>query len=745
MSDDAIPHVSIIMANHNGGRYVTQAVRSVLRQTLTSLELIFSDDGSTDDSPALASAAAENDKRFVFLRSNAPTGPAAARNRALAAARGQWIAIVDSDDWIHPTRLETLIGAAERDKADIITDDLLVFYEGRARPAHGHLEGALAAAPSWLDAYAYVHANLGKPKSPALGYLKPILRRSLLDTPQPYDETLRNGEDYELVFRLLCSGSKLRLYPDPLYFYRKHTASVSHRRSAVEVEAMIEAQDRKKAYGSGDTRLMSALARRRQSLNHEFAFCRLVEALKAKRMGDALGIAATRPSLIWRLREALWNRIAAPFSARPATNTQRAAKPQAFILSAQRVSGASGSAVYLHSIAQALGKSGFEVCFLGVTPKLFGRTPFLLLNERTRAFEQMHVNGGIQVGSVILALNPALYGAALLGVLQMALRRLGFSGVTLSRASEYSIAAAHLRENKIYVARHALGCADFVLCDYAPLAPYAAFAGAGSGRPPAVVVMHDLMSAHQKTLEAQGIKAHFTLSEDEEYRLLSFSDAVLAIQPQEEQAVRSALGDRVDVMLAPCPMTPKTASPAPGGGNDVLFVGSLTSANAHGLAWFIAHAWPTILAAHPSARLLIAGAVGRSVGNVPNAVKLGVVKNLDAIYAQASVVIAPLRAGSGLKIKLVEALAAGKAIVATSLAAEGMESFSQGAAIIQDDPHLFGEAVSALLKDRAQREALGARALDCVAKRFSEDACFGSFMAFARSTAQTASTPNSAT
>jgi glycosyltransferase involved in cell wall biosynthesis len=71
------PRISVIMANYNGAGHVTAAVRSVLGQTEPNLELIFSDDGSDDDSLAAAQAAADGDSRFLVLRG----GP---RSRAIA-------------------------------------------------------------------------------------------------------------------------------------------------------------------------------------------------------------------------------------------------------------------------------------------------------------------------------------------------------------------------------------------------------------------------------------------------------------------------------------------------------------------------------------------------------------------------------------------------------------------------------------------------------------------------------------
>ena len=110
------PRVTVIMANYNGATHIAAAVRSVLRSTEKALELIVSDDGSSDDSVAIVRGI--RDARIVLLESERATGPAAARNRALAVARGAWIAIVDSDDFIHPERLERLLPCHGQKAAD---------------------------------------------------------------------------------------------------------------------------------------------------------------------------------------------------------------------------------------------------------------------------------------------------------------------------------------------------------------------------------------------------------------------------------------------------------------------------------------------------------------------------------------------------------------------------------------------------------------------------------------------------
>ena len=250
--------VSVIMANLNGAAHIAEAVSSVLSQTEQSLELIVSDDGSSDDSLQRAEASAAGDARIVLLRSETSrTGPAAARNRALAVARGAWVAIVDNDDWIDAERLKRLIDAAEADGADIAVDDLTTFYDDGAQPEHPHLAWDDAV---WLDPAVYAESNILMRGGDQLGYLKPVFRRTLA---LRYDESLRIGEDADLVLRLLIGGAKMRLYPEAWYHYRKHAGSISHRLTPETIGAMLAANSRLDA--GNDARLAGSSAKYRMS------------------------------------------------------------------------------------------------------------------------------------------------------------------------------------------------------------------------------------------------------------------------------------------------------------------------------------------------------------------------------------------------------------------------------------------------------------------------------------------------
>lgn len=281
----APPVVSVIMANYRGAAHLARAMASVLAQTERRLELILADDASDDDSVAIARRFAEQDPRVRVIASTRNAGPAATRNLALDMAEGTWIAVVDSDDLIHPERLARLIGAAENAGVDMVADDLVYFGDVPEPVGRTLLQPMALAAPMVLGPASYLRSNDGGSALPPFGYLKPVIRRAVLAELR-YDPDLRIGEDHDLVLRLMIGGARLLLVPDPLYAYRRHGASISHRLSVETVEAMLQALHALPPLPDPETRAAAVAVDRqlRRALRYE----RLVADIKARRWQSAL-------------------------------------------------------------------------------------------------------------------------------------------------------------------------------------------------------------------------------------------------------------------------------------------------------------------------------------------------------------------------------------------------------------------------------------------------------------------------
>ena len=111
------PLISVIVPAYNIAPYVERCVNSILNQTYKNVEVMLIDDGSTDDTPAIADRLAEQDNRVrVFHIEN--KGVSNARNTALNNLTGEYISIIDGDDWVEPTLFEDAINAMQENNAD---------------------------------------------------------------------------------------------------------------------------------------------------------------------------------------------------------------------------------------------------------------------------------------------------------------------------------------------------------------------------------------------------------------------------------------------------------------------------------------------------------------------------------------------------------------------------------------------------------------------------------------------------
>jgi glycosyltransferase involved in cell wall biosynthesis len=728
------PLVTVIIANYNGGAGLLDAIKSVQKQTLRNIEIIVSDDASTDRSVELTTRLMTGDDRIRLLRSDRNSGPAAARNRAFDVAKGEWIAIVDSDDFIHPARLATLVKYGIRDGADIVADDLLIFDSDHALAPATLLKGRWAKSPFWVDAESYVRRNHLYGRGPILGYLKPMFRSAIIGANSVrYVESLRIGEDYNLVLTLLRSKARFRVYPTPLYFYRRHSSSISHRIHPGDLDALRTADLQLiDNLSHAEDHLRVAANGRIRSIDRALKYAEVLGFLKARHWIKAAQTVLHNPTIAPLLRLPIYARLQR-FRPRHRSNPSSSTTRQVCVLSRQRVVGrTNGSSVYLLDLMKAIVDRGTDVHLLSPSPTTLGRWPYIKLSNDLSIFKSVRIRGTWRLGRYYISTDPRRFLRGALAVCDMLALRLGLIKQSFSKKDPYSIAQPLTRRDQLFIARHAPGISDFLIADYCFLTealPYALRPDSGTA-----VVMHDRFSSRPEqfaNLNKDGVEA--VLTAEEECALLGAADTILTIQWDEAAFVRDRLPAH-QIIVAPLAAHPCDA-PQPGNDDYILFVGSGAAANVDGLRWFIDHCWSTIQQLHPTVKLYVAGTVSNFMGNMPAGVfALGLVNDLDPLYQQAGVVISPLRIGSGLKIKLIEALSRGKSVVGTSTTLQGVERCLADCIVAVDDPERFAAAVVALLRDQGARTALASRALAQVREHFSPEKCYGPFLrAVARS------------
>ena len=112
------PIISIIVPVYNVEKYVSRSIESILRQTISAMELIIIDDGSTDTSKSIIERYKKSDNRIVTIYQN-NRGVSAARNRGIEIAKGKYIGFVDADDYIEPEMFKNIISKMETTQSDL--------------------------------------------------------------------------------------------------------------------------------------------------------------------------------------------------------------------------------------------------------------------------------------------------------------------------------------------------------------------------------------------------------------------------------------------------------------------------------------------------------------------------------------------------------------------------------------------------------------------------------------------------
>jgi glycosyltransferase involved in cell wall biosynthesis len=167
---------------------------------------------------------------------------------------------------------------------------------------------------------------------------------------------------------------------------------------------------------------------------------------------------------------------------------------------------------------------------------------------------------------------------------------------------------------------------------------------------------------------------------------------------------------------------PRATDPPPDG-RTVVFFGHLSYfPNVDGVTYFVEKIWPRIAAAHPEAGLkIIGGQAPRSLLELvqPRIELTGFVSDLRPHLAGAAAVVVPLRLGGGTRLKIVEAMAMGKAIVSTTVGAEGIEAVPGRDVLVEDHPAGFADAVNRLLAEPSLAARVGQSARQLAEQRYA--------------------------
>jgi glycosyltransferase involved in cell wall biosynthesis len=212
------PLVSVVIPTHNYSGFVTEAVESVLSQTYTNIDLIVVDDGSTDDTRERLALFGDR-VRYIYQENS---GPSAARNTGIRAAKGEYIAFLDADDLFHPRKLEIQVRYL-LDHPDIalvaaenLTDQNRVFPDFPPNP--------------FLADRISLESAVVKNR---FGMCGVVVRRHCFNEVGLFNEELRSTEDRDMWVRIIARFPVAKLRAR-LWWYRFHPASVTRTDTALE-------------------------------------------------------------------------------------------------------------------------------------------------------------------------------------------------------------------------------------------------------------------------------------------------------------------------------------------------------------------------------------------------------------------------------------------------------------------------------------------------------------------------------
>jgi glycosyltransferase involved in cell wall biosynthesis len=204
----ASPLVTALIRSYESAGTLARAIHSVLLQTFEDLECLVVDDGSTDQTAELVASIDDARLRYVRLPTN--LGRAAAAKVGVAEARGQYLALLDADDWWYPEKLARQVPILDREPllAFVSSNWVLMDRDGQALAVEGSTERSSAL----------VRLNPMRRPGPAPTLYPPSLFRTEVARATSFDLGLRRSEDFYFLLQILLRHP-CAILPEPLYAY----------------------------------------------------------------------------------------------------------------------------------------------------------------------------------------------------------------------------------------------------------------------------------------------------------------------------------------------------------------------------------------------------------------------------------------------------------------------------------------------------------------------------------------------
>jgi len=228
MDEDLKPIITVVMPVYNAALYLKEAVDSILNQTFKDFELLFINDGSTDNSLQIIKS--YDDKRIKLVNNEVNCGIIKTRNKGLALSTGKYIAMMDADDISLPTRLEKQVKYLEQNKdVAVLATKLVLMNE------NGEEQGYW---PEDFKTTTVSQINNNLPVSNCIGQPTVMMRADIVKSIG-YNNAFLHNEDWGLWLNIISKGFVIAKLNEVLLKYRIHSTSTTVNANTKGVEKKI--------------------------------------------------------------------------------------------------------------------------------------------------------------------------------------------------------------------------------------------------------------------------------------------------------------------------------------------------------------------------------------------------------------------------------------------------------------------------------------------------------------------------
>ena len=210
--------VSVIIPSYNSGKFLNEAIESVVNQTYKNLEIIIVNDGSIDETEKIAKEWQEKDKRIRYLKHQKNRGLGAARNTGIKNSQGEYIAFLDADDIWLPQKIEIQLEKAKKENTDLIFTNWYIWDPKNNIKGKAFSSNPIKDKKDLLK--FFIKRNFGNPSTT-------LLKKSSLEIVGLFDESLKSSEDYDLWLRFCLNGMKIDFTQELLIYSRQHSGQMT--------------------------------------------------------------------------------------------------------------------------------------------------------------------------------------------------------------------------------------------------------------------------------------------------------------------------------------------------------------------------------------------------------------------------------------------------------------------------------------------------------------------------------------